>query len=206
MAKVLVAFYSRDGSTEALAQAVSEGAVEAGGTVRMRRAREVVDAATMATVPGWTEAAGRMNALYEAPGVEDVAWADAIVLGSPTRFGLLASELKAFLDGLGGLWVQGKLAGKVGSAFTSSSSVHGGNEINNLTMFVPMAHFGLIIVPPGYADPVMFRAGTPYGASAVSYGASKAPPTEQDLAAAQFQGRRVVQVARALAAQPAATA
>ena len=205
MTNVLVAFYSRDGATEALARAVSEGAAQAGGTVRTRRACEVVDEKTMAMVPGWSEAAERMNAMYGNPTVEDAAWADAIILGSPTRFGLLASELKAFLDSLGGLWVQGRLAGKVGSAFTSSSSVHGGNEINNLTMFVPMAHFGMIIVPPGYADPVMFKAGTPYGASTVTYGASKAPPTGDDLAAAMYQGKRVVEVASALVAQSMVT-
>ncbi|MEZ5946946.1 MAG: NAD(P)H:quinone oxidoreductase [Hyphomonas sp.] len=199
MANILIAFYSRDGSTEALGRAIAEGAEADGGVVRMRRVREIVDETTMSLAPGWKEAAARMNAIYEAPTPDDAEWADAIILGSPTRFGLLASELKAFLDGLGGLWVQGKLAGKVGSAFTSSSSVHGGNEINNLTMFVPMAHFGMIIVPPGYADPVMFRAGTPYGASSVSYGAQRAAPTEQDLEAAKYQGKRVVQVARALA-------
>ena len=197
MAKVLIAFYSRDGSTEALANAISDGAAGAGGEVRLRRARELVDEATMGFVPGWKEAADRMNEAYPAPSVEDAEWADAIILGSPTRFGLLASELKAYLDGLGGLWFQGKLAGKVGSAFTSSSSLHGGNEINNLSMFVPMSHFGMIIVPPGYADPVMFQAGTPYGASSVSYGGAKAP-TEEDLASARFQGKRVVEVAQAL--------
>ena len=198
MAKVLIAFYSRDGSTEALANAISDGAAGAGGEVRLRRVRELVDDTTMGYVPGWKEAADRMNGAYPAPSVEDAEWADAIILGSPTRFGLLASELKAYLDGLGGLWFQGKLAGKVGSAFTSSSSLHGGNEINNLTMFVPMSHFGMIIVPPGYADPAIFKAGTPYGASSVSYGGSKAPPTEDDLASARFQGKRVVDVARAL--------
>nr|WP_321360364.1 NAD(P)H:quinone oxidoreductase [uncultured Hyphomonas sp.] len=199
MANVLIAFYSRDGSTEALARAVSEGAQRAGGDVRLRRVRELVDDATMGMVPGWKDAAHQMNAVHEAPTVEDADWADAIILGSPTRFGLLASELKAFIDSLGGLWFQGKLAGKVGSSFTSSSSLHGGNEINNLTMFVPMAHFGMIIVPPGYADPAMFKAGTPYGASSVSYGGSKALPTDDDLASARFQGKRVVEVAKSLA-------
>ena len=102
MAKVLIAFYSRDGSTEALAQAISDGATSAGGEVRMRRVRELVDDATMGFVQGWKEAADQMNATYEAPTVADAEWADAIILGSPTRFGLLASELKAFIEARGG--------------------------------------------------------------------------------------------------------
>jgi NAD(P)H dehydrogenase (quinone) len=196
--KVLIVFYSRDGSTEALAASAAEGAAEAGADVRLRRLRELVDERTMAFAPGWKESADRMNALYEAPSPDDVIWADAIIFGSPTRFGLLAAELKAFLDSLGSLWFQGKLAGKVGSAFTSSSTVHGGNEISNFTMFAPMAHFGMIIVPPGYADPVMFKAGTPYGASSVSQGANRAPPSAEDRAVARHQGRRVAGIAKAL--------
>lgn len=199
MPKVLIVFYSRDGSTEALAGAVAEGAAEAGADVRLRRLRELVDERTMAAVPGWRESAERMNAIYEAPSPDDMTWADAIIFGSPTRFGLLAAELKAFLDSLGSLWFQGKLAGKVGSAFTSSSSVHGGNEICNFTMFAPMAHFGMIIVPPGYTDPVMFKAGTPYGASSVSQGANRAPPSGEDRAVARLQGKRVAGIAKALA-------
>ena len=148
--KVLIAFYSRGGVTEKLAQAIAEGA-------------------------------------------------DAIVFGTPTRFGNVSSELKAFVDSLGGLWFQGKLVGKAGSAFCSTGSPHGGNESTNLTMYNFMAHLGLIIVPLGYGDPIMFQAGTPYGASAIS-GQNAAPPTANDLEVARYQGRRVAQVARALKA------
>ena len=92
------------------------------------------------------------------------------MFGTPTRFGAVTAELKAYIDGLGGLWFQGKLNGKAGSAFTSTSSLHGGNESTILSLYNPMAHLGLIIVPLGYADPALFKAGTPYGASAVVNG------------------------------------
>jgi NAD(P)H dehydrogenase (quinone) len=194
--KVLIAFYSRNGSTEALARAVAEGAEQQGAEVRLRRAREFVSAEVMAQAEGWKENADRMNAAYAAPTAEDADWATAIVFGTPTRFGNAAAELKAYIDSLGGLWFQGKLNGKVGSAFVSTQSAHGGNESTTLSLYNPMAHLGLIIVPTGYADPAVFKAGTPYGASAVS-GAS-AKPTEAELEVARFQGRRVAQVAKAL--------
>lgn len=196
VAKILIAFYSRNGSTEALAKAVAEGASAAGGETRLRRAREVVGADVMAQAPGWAENAARMNALYEAPTADDAEWADAIVFGTPTRFGNAAAELKAYIDSLGGLWFQGKLNGKVGSAFVSTQSSHGGNESTILSLYNPMAHLGLIIVPTGYADASLFKAGTPYGASAVS-GASSIP-TDDELAVARFQGGRVAKAAKAL--------
>jgi NAD(P)H dehydrogenase (quinone) len=196
MTKVLIAFYSRNGSTEALAKAVAEGAEAAGAEVRLRRAREFVGPEVMAQAEGWQQNADRMNAAYEAPTAEDAEWADAIMFGTPTRFGNASAELKAFIDGLGGLWFQGKLNGKAGGAFVSTQSAHGGNESTILSLYNPMAHLGLIIVPTGYADPAVFKAGTPYGASAVS-GASKLP-TEDELEVARFHGRRVAEVARAL--------
>ena len=198
-AKVLIAFYSRSGVTEALANAVAEGARASGAEVRLRRAREVVSAEIMARTPGWSAQAAALNAKYEAPSEADAEWADAIVFGSPTRFGNVSSELKSFIDGLGGLWFQGKLNGKVGSAFGSSSTPHGGNESTLISLYNPMAHLGLIIVPLGYADPAMFKAGTPYGASAVS-GNPPAPPTADDLEVARFQGKRVTTVASVLKA------
>ena len=197
--KILIAFYSRNGSTEALAQAIAEGAHAEGAAVVLRRAREVVSRDVMAHAPGWIENADRMNAAYEAPSEADAESADAIIFGTPTRFGNVSSELKAYVDSLGGLWFQGKLVGKAGSAFVSTSSTHGGNESTNLTMYNFMAHLGLIIVPLGYGDPIMFQAGTPYGASSVS-GQENAPPTAADLEVARYQGRRVAQVARALKA------
>ena len=197
MTKVLIVFYSRTGSVEALANAVAEGARSAGAEVRLRRAREFVGPEVMALAPGWKEAAEAMNSKYEAPTTDDAEWADAIVLGTPTRFGMAAAELKAWIDSLGGLWFQGKLVGKIGSAFSSTASVHGGNEATILSLWQPLAHLGLIIVPVGYADPVTFRAGTPYGATSVS-GQPPSPPKPDDLEVASFQGRRVAETAAKL--------
>ena len=194
MANILIAFYSRMGTIEAIAQAVAAGAESAGGTVRLRRARELVSAETMAGAPGWADSATRMNAAYEAPTPADAEWADAIIFGTPTRFGIVCSELKAYMDGLGGLWAQGKLVGKVGSAFSATSQLHGGNEATILSLFAPMSHFGMIIVPPGYADPAMFKAGSPYGATA-STGRERRKLNDEEVAAAQWQGRRVATIA-----------
>lgn len=195
--KVLIAFYSRSGVTETLARAVADGAEAAGGEVRLRRAREFVSDEVMAKAPGWKEGAEAMNARYAAPTPDDAEWADAIVFGTPTRFGAVSAELKAYIDSLGGLWAKGRLNGKAGSAFVSTSTPHGGNESTIISLYNPMAHLGLIIVPTGYADASLFKAGTPYGASSVSFNEA-APPTEDDLAVARFQGRRVAGVARAL--------
>ncbi len=200
MTKVLIVFYSRTGNTEALAKSIAEGATAAGAEVRLRRAREFVSEEVMAMAPGWKEAAAAMNATYEAPTAADAEWADAIVLGTPTRFGMASAELKAFIDSLGGLWFQGKLVGKVGSAFSATGSIHGGNEATILSLWQPLAHLGMIIVPTGYGDPVMFRAGTPYGATTVSYGQKASPPTADDLDVARGQGRRVAEIAAKLRA------
>jgi NAD(P)H dehydrogenase (quinone) len=197
---VLIAFYSRDGSTEALANALAEGAREAGAEVRLRRARELVGPEVMAHAPGWAEKAEAMNARYEAPTTEDCEWADAIAFGSPTRFGNVAAELKAFVDGLGGLWFQGKLLGKAGAAFCATATAHGGAESTLLTTYNFMAHLGLIIVPIGYGDPVMFRAGTPYGAHAAVDGQYVTAVPEDELVVARHQGKRLVAVAGALKA------
>ncbi|HWX48397.1 MAG TPA: NAD(P)H:quinone oxidoreductase [Roseomonas sp.] len=193
--KVLIAFYSRNGFTEALANAVADGARAAGAEMRLRRACEVVGPEAMAKAQGWAENAARMNQAYEPPTEADAEWADAIVFGTPTRFVAAAADLEAHIDSLGGLWFQGKLVGKVGSVFTSISTTHGGNELTLLSLYNPMAHFDFIIVPLGYADPVLFRAGTPYGASSVSV-QNSALPSADDLEVARFQGRRVTQVAR----------
>jgi NAD(P)H dehydrogenase (quinone) len=195
--KVLIAFYSRSGVTEALATSIAEGARAAGAEVRLRRARELVSQQVIDSVPGWAEQAAALNAKYEAPTEADAEWADAIVFGTPTRFGSVSSELKAYIDSLGGLWFQGKLNGKAGSAFGSTSTPHGGNESTLISLYNPMAHLGLIIVPLGYADPVLFKTGTPYGASSVSFNQA-IPPTADDLEVARFQGKRVTTVAKAL--------
>jgi NAD(P)H dehydrogenase (quinone) len=197
--KVLIAFYSRNGSTAALAEAVAEGARAAGAEVKLRRVDEFVSDEVIAKAQGWKESREQLKARYPAPTPDDAAWADAIIFGTPTRFGNVSAELKSYIDSLGGLWMQGKLNGKVGSAFVSTSTLHGGQETTILTLFAPMSHLGLIIVPTGYTDPVFFSAATPYGASTTS-GQTNEPPTEHDLTAARHQGKRVAEIATALKA------
>lgn len=198
--KILIAFYSRSGTIEALAKAMGEGAKQEGAELRLRRAREVVPQNIMEHVPGWAEAAAAMNERYESPNEDDARWADAIIFGTPTRFGGACSELRAYIDGLGGLWMTGALNGKLGSAFSSTASAHGGNETTILSLYPTMAHLGLVIVPTGYSDPSLFLAGTPYGSSAISPVQNPASPTPQDLDVARYQGKRVAKLAKALVA------
>ena len=197
--KVLIVFYSRNGSTAALAEGIAEGARDAGAEVTLRRVDELVSEDIINSVPGWKESREKLKAKYAQPTLDEMEGADAIIFGSPTRFGNVSSELKAFIDSLGGLWFRGALDGKAGGAFTSTSSTHGGNESTNLTAFNFMAHLGMIIVPTGYGDPVTFKAGTPYGASTVS-GQNNEPPTSDDLDVARYQGKRITKIAAALKA------
>ena len=199
-ANILVVFYSRDGSVEMLARAIGEGAREAGAEVRLRRVPDLVSPDVMAKVPGWEERSKRMLAEYGAPTHSDAEWADGIIFGTPTRFGNVSAELKAYVDGLGGLSFQGKLNGKAAGAFTSTLGPHGGNETTVVSLFIPMAHLGFIIVPTGYThEKVVQGHGTPYGASSVS-GQNSAKPTADELVVAKHQGARVTQVAAALKA------
>ena len=197
--RVLVVFYSRNGTVEALAAAAADAARQAGADVRMRRAREVAGEDAMGQVKGWLDSARRQNALYEAPAKDDAEWADAILFGTPCYFGAMATELKNFLDQLGPQWKRGALAGKVGGAFAAASWPHGGTEVVTLSLYAPMAHLGMVILPTGYTDEAMLEAGSPYGASAIC-GTEHRPPGEQDLDAARHQGRRMVAITGALIA------
>ncbi len=197
--RLLIVFYSRTGSVEALAKAAEEGARSEGATVRLRRAREVVGATTMAKSAGWLDEATRQNELYDEPTSEDAEWADAILFGTPCYFGTMATELKAYFDQLGPQWKKGALAGKVGGAFATASWPHGGTEVVTLSLYAPMAHLGMVIVPTGYTDEAMLEAGSPYGASSI-VGAENRPPRSEDLDAARHQGRRLTVIAGALVA------
>jgi len=150
-----------------MAQRVAAAAEAAGAEVLVRHVAETRDPASFAHNPAWTANYEATKDLPAATG-EDIEWADAVIFGSPTRFGSVASQLRDFLDGLGGLWAAGKLADKVYAGFTSSNTLHGGQETTLLTLYVTLMHFGGIIVPPGYTDPLKFVDGNPYGASLVS--------------------------------------
>ena len=193
--KVAVIYYSATGNVYKLARAVAQGAEEAGAEVRFRKVHELAPEEAIKSNQGWSDHALMTEDVPEAA-VEDLDWADAYILGTPTRFGNVSAQLKQFIDTTGGLWFQGKLADKVASAFTSAQNPHGGQESTLLTLFNVFSHWGSIIVPPGYTDPLLFEAGgNPYGTSSTSHDEG---PNEQELAAARYQGRRVVEKAQLL--------
>ncbi|MEI4270275.1 NAD(P)H:quinone oxidoreductase [Klenkia sp. LSe6-5] len=193
MTKIAVVYYSSTGNTHQLAQAVAQGAEEAGAEVRLRRVVETAPDAAIDSNPAWR---AHLDSVTDVPTAspEDLEWADGYALGTPTRFGTPSAQLKAYIDTLGGLWATGKLANRGATAFTSAQNTHGGNESTILTLFNVFSHFGAVIVPPGYTDPLLFEAGgNPYGASVPSGGdASAASP--QVLAAARYQGRRLAEI------------
>lgn len=199
---VAVIYYSSTGSVHALAEAVSQGAEQAGARVRLRRVRELVPPEAIAANPAWGRHA---QATADVPLAEhdDLVWADAVVLGSPTRFGLPAAQLKQFLDTTGGLWAKGLLADKVYAAVTSTGTAHGGQETTLLAMANTFYHWGGVLVPPGFNDPAMFAVGNPYGVSHVD-GNGARQPGDVELDAARFLGRRVASVAARLKAGAAA--
>jgi NAD(P)H dehydrogenase (quinone) len=193
MPKLLVLFYSRTGHTAALADAIAEGARAVRfAEVDVRRIEDLAPAATIAAVPGWAESRDALAARYQTLGaIDELATYDALILGAPTRYGIMAAELKHVLDQTGPLWNRGALVNKVGAAFTSVGTGHGGHETTLWSILTPMASLGMILVPPGYSDPVMFAGGSPFGATATT---GAGAPGERDLAAARHQGKRVAEV------------
>jgi NAD(P)H dehydrogenase (quinone) len=191
-----VIYYSATGNVYALAQAVATGAEKAGAEVRLRKVRELAPDEAIASNEGWKAHALETRAVAEAE-LDDLEWADVVIFGTPTRYGNMAAQLKQFIDTSGPLWAAGKLADKVYSGFVSTGTAHGGQESTLLALANTFYHWGGIIVPPGYLDPVQFVAGNPYGASHVSANGAN-PPGETDLAAAEFTGRRAVEVASLL--------
>ena len=167
MTKLAIIYYSATGHGTTMARRVAAAAESAGAEVRLRHVTETQDPESFAHNPAWTANYEATKDLPSATG-DDIVWADAVIFGSPTRFGSPAAQLRAFLDSLGGLWAQGKLADKVYAGFTSSNTIHGGQETTLLSLYITLMHFGGIIVPPGYTDPVKFVDGNPYGVSLVS--------------------------------------
>ncbi|MFN2563038.1 MAG: NAD(P)H:quinone oxidoreductase [Jatrophihabitans sp.] len=193
--KVAVVYYSATGNVHALAQALAEGAEKEGAEVRLLRVPELAPDGAIDANPAWRR---HVEATKDVPvaGLDDLQWADAYAFGTPTRFGNIASQLKQFIDMTGPLWAQGKLSNKAATAFTSAINAHGGNETTLMALYNTMCHWGTIIVPPGYTDPTIAPAGgNPYGTAHASGSGS---PGDEALAAAAYQGRRLVRFGSAV--------
>jgi NAD(P)H dehydrogenase (quinone) len=194
--KVSVIYYSATGSVFTLAERAVEAAEKAGAEVRLRKVRELAPKEAIESNEGWSKHALETQDVVEAS-ADDVVWADAVIFGTPTRYGNVAAQLKQFLDTLGPQWAQGKLANKVYTGFVSTGTKHGGQETTLLALYNSIYHFGGIIVPPGYTDPLKFQDGNPYGASHISANGSN-PPQEEDLAAVGYSATRAVDIAAQL--------
>jgi NAD(P)H dehydrogenase (quinone) len=198
--KVAIIYYSATGTVHALARACAEGAEKAGATVRLRKVAELAPPEAIDARPEWGQHLRDTADVPEAV-LDDLAWADVVLFGTPTRFGNPASQLRAFIDTTGPLWIEGKLADKVYSVFTASNTAHGGQESTILALGNTFYHWGGIIVPPGYTDPIQFTSGNPYGTSHV---AGDGTPGDVALESARHQARRAVDTAAALKAGRAA--
>lgn len=192
--KVAIIYYSSTGNTHTMAEAIAEGAKEAGAEVRVRKVEELAPESAIAQNPAW-KAHHEKTKDQPRASLEDLEWADAIILGTPTRFGTMASQLKQFIDTTGGLWFQGKLANKVVAGFVSASNAHGGQESTILSLYHTFYHWGAIVAAPGYTDQSIFAAGgNPYGASAT--GTENGTISGEEMTAARYLGKRVATVAQ----------
>jgi NAD(P)H dehydrogenase (quinone) len=196
---VLVVFYSMLGNTAALARAVAQGAEDAGAEVRLRQVQELIPQEAIERNP---EAKKAKEELANVPIAtnDDLEWADGVAFGTPTRYGNMSAQLKEFIDQTGALWAEGKLTDKVAGFFTSTSTLHGGQESTLLSMIAPALHFGMIPVGVPYSqEECLFKVevggGSPYGASSVSGPGSNMPPTQNDLQVARTLGGRIALVA-----------
>ncbi len=197
MPKILVLYYSSYGHIEQLAEAVAEGARGTGASVDVKRVPE--------TVPEERAKASYMKLDQAAPiaKIEELEFYDAIVIGCPTRFGRMASQMAAFLDQAGGLWGKGVLNGKVGSAFSSSATQHGGQETTLFSIITNMLHFGFVIVglPYSFAGQMGHEevtGGSPYGITTIAGGRGDRQPSANELDGARFQGKLVAETAAKL--------
>jgi NAD(P)H dehydrogenase (quinone) len=194
--KLSVIYYSSTGTISAIARTLVEEAEKAGAEVRLRKAAELAPEAAIDSNPAWRANADATKDVPEAT-ADDVVWADAVIFGSPTRYGNIAAQLKQFIDTLGPQWAQGQLADKVYSGFASSATLHGGQESTLLALYNTVHHFGGILVAPGYTDPSKFADGNPYGTSHVDAQGNN-PVDDTTRTAAAVQAKRVVKVAQAL--------
>lgn len=192
MAKVAIIYYSSTGTTYQLAKAIEEGARNAGAETKFLKVKETAPEAAIKSNAKWAKYVEETGDAAEAT-TGDLEWADAIIFGTPTRYGNPTSQLRAFIDQTGGLWARGALVNKICSSFTSTSTAHGGQESTILTLNTTFYHWGAIIVSPGYIDPIQFKSGNPYGASFTSNN-GELDPDETAIAAANFQGRHVAEI------------
>jgi NAD(P)H dehydrogenase (quinone) len=201
--KILVLFYSTYGHIYRMAEAIAEGAREIpGADVTIKRVPETLSTDILKAMGALD--AQKAYAQVPVATVDDLAEADAVIFGTPTRFGNMTGQMRQFLDGTGGLWLKGALVGKVGSVFTSSATQHGGQESTILSFHTTLLHQGMVIVGLPYAFQGQMRideitGGSPYGASTIAGGKGERMPSENELAAARFQGRHVAQIAKKLA-------
>ena len=200
MTKVLVLYYSSWGHIEQMAYAAAEGAREAGAEVVVKRVPELVPDEIAKAAHYKTDQKAEIATVEELPEY------DAIIFGTPTRYGTMTAQMKNFLDQTGGLWAQGKLIGKVGSVFTSTATQHGGQEATILTTLPVLLHHGMVVVGLPYSfqgqmGVDQIRGGSPYGASTIAAGDGSRQPSEIDLDGARFQGKHVAQIAAKLAAK-----
>jgi len=197
MAKVLVLYYSSYGHIEQMAEAIAEGARDAGAEVAIRRVPE--------TVPEEIAKANhfKLDQKAQVAQIAELAEYDAIIVGTGTRFGRISSQMAAFLDQAGGLWASGALNGKVGAAFASTGSQHGGQETTLFSIITNLLHFGMTIVGLPYSFQAQMgvdkiRGGAPYGATTIAGGDGSRQPGEEELDGARFQGRLVAETAAKL--------
>ena len=197
MTKVLVLYYSSYGHIERMAEAIAEGVREAGAHADIKRVPEIVP-------PEVAEKSGfKLNQTAPIATVDDLAGYDAIVIGTPTRFGNMAGQMRNFLDHTGGLWAKNALVGKVGSVFASSNSQHGGQETTITSFHTTLLHHGMVIVGVPYSCKELnesgeISGGTPYGATTIAGSNGARQPTENELAIARYQGRHVATIAAKL--------
>ncbi|MEP3685788.1 MAG: NAD(P)H-dependent oxidoreductase [Sulfitobacter dubius] len=188
--KITVLFYSTYGTNHAIAQEAVRAAEEAGAEVRLRRCAETAPQAVVDGQDAWREQLEKMKDIPEAK-PEDMEWADGYFISAPTRFGVAASQFRAFIDTLGPQWQSGALANKAVTATTSAQNPHGGQETTIQSIYVTAMHWGAIIVPPGYADGVKFEdGGNPYG-----YSCEPGPLDETGKKSVAFQAKRLVEFA-----------
>ena len=197
MTKVLVLYYSAYGHIEKMAEAVAEGAREAGAQVDIRRVAELVPEEVA------RKAHYKLDQKAPIARIEELADYDAIIVGAGTRFGRMGAQMANFLDQAGGMWARGALHGKVGGAFTSTATQHGGQETTLFSIITNLLHFGMVIVGLNYGYTGQMElndvtGGAPYGATTIAGGDGSRQPTENELRGARYQGRQIAETAKKL--------